>query len=102
MSGQRGVDSDLSGFFIANLPDENNIGVLTQDRSEGLSKVKAPIWLDLNLFDTGNFILDRIFDGNDFFIRSIKRFENGVKRSGFTGTSWTGNDNHSSIELDCS
>src|SRR3989344_5411208 len=99
MTSQRSVNRDLGRLFIANFPDQNNIWVLSQNRSQGLSKVKASVGLNLNLFYTSNLVFNRIFNSNNFFIRSIKRFKNGVKRSGFAGTSRAGDNNHAGFKL---
>ena len=66
MTCQRRLDGNLGGFRIADLPDENDIGVLPDDRPQAGSKGEIDFGVDLHLSDTTDPVFDRILDSYNF------------------------------------
>ena len=53
MAGQCCFDSDFSSFKISNLTYEDDVWILSQERSERGSKIQPNLILHLHLIDTG-------------------------------------------------
>ena len=66
MTGQRCLHRDLRGFLITNFTDENDVRVMAQDRAQAARECKAGFFIDLDLIDAFELILDRVFNGDDF------------------------------------
>src|SRR4030081_1429966 len=66
MARQRRVDCDMGGLGVADFADHDHIRVLTNKGAHRRRKGQPDRRLDLRLVDAGNFIFDRIFDGEDF------------------------------------
>ena len=62
VAGQRRLDCDARGFDVADLADEDRIGVLAQDRSQTVGERQAGRLVDLDLVDRRDDVLDRILD----------------------------------------
>jgi hypothetical protein len=62
---ERCLDRDLRGLPIANLADEQNVGVLPHDRTERRCKGQPGLFVDLHLYDAVEPILDRVLDSDD-------------------------------------
>src|SRR3954451_5657527 len=50
---------------IANLADENHVGILAKDRAQGSRKSEPRLLVYRNLADAIDLIFNRILDGND-------------------------------------
>jgi hypothetical protein len=71
VTGNRSCHSNLSCLGIANFPDHNDVGILTQDRSKGSGEGEARTWVHLDLIHSGHPILNRILKCDDIQLISI-------------------------------
>ena len=60
-----GLHRDLGRLRIADLADENDVGILPQDRPQRAGKRQLDLFVDLRLVDARNLVLDRILDRDD-------------------------------------
>ena len=49
VAGERGLNSDLRGFFVADFANHDDVGVLPQDGPERFGKVEVNFRVDLGL-----------------------------------------------------
>src|SRR6266403_1749284 len=71
VSRERGLDSDFRRFKVANLADQNDVGILAQEGAERGGKVQANLLLHLYLVDAGQLELDRVFRGHDVGVDGV-------------------------------
>ena len=69
VAGKRRLHGDLGGLGIANFADHDHVGVLAHDRAQAVGEGQPDLRLDVDLIDAAQLVLDRIFDGDDFFAR---------------------------------
>ncbi len=50
-AGERGLDSDLGGFEVADLTDQDDVRILPQERAQGRGEVQADLLVHLHLVD---------------------------------------------------
>ncbi len=91
MARQRGLDGDLSGFEVADLSDEHDVGVLAQERTQRGGEVEADGLADLDLVDPRHVELDGILRGHDVGVRFVQCGDRGVESVGLAGASGAGN-----------
>jgi hypothetical protein len=48
VAGERGLGGELGGFGVANFADHQDVGVLPQQRAQGVAKVKPAFSLTWN------------------------------------------------------
>ncbi len=65
MAGQGGVDRDVGGLGVTDLPHHDGIGVLTHDVAEAASEGEADPAPDFDLVDAIELVLNRVLDGDD-------------------------------------
>src|SRR5579859_1978388 len=94
VAGQSGLNGDLRGFLIADFADHDFVGVVAQDGAQASREGEAFFLVHGNLGDAAKLIFDRIFDGDDFVFVGFDFIDGGVKGGGFTGTGWTGDEDH--------
>ncbi len=61
MTGLRGFDGNVGGFEIANLTDHDDVRILTQESLQCGGKGQAGLLIDVDLVDTRQVDLRRIF-----------------------------------------
>src|SRR5205085_9917004 len=59
---ERGLRGDPRGLAITDLADEHDVGVAAEDRTEGHGKGQPGGWIDLDLLDAVDLVLDWILD----------------------------------------
>ena len=64
MAGQGGLHRDASGLDVPDLPDEDHVGVLSQNGPKSGGKGESGLLVRLDLVDGWEDVLDRIFDGH--------------------------------------
>ena len=89
MARQGRLHGNLSRLLITNFADEDYIGVVAQNRAEPAREGQAGLFGNLNLIDTFELVLDRIFDGDDLADRVIDLVECGVKSRGLAAAGGT-------------
>src|SRR3990172_10218992 len=94
VAGERGRNGGFGGFKIAHLADQDDIGVLSQDRSKAARKRVAARIIHLGLFDPGQTVLNRILKRDYFYVGSIEGVNKSVQSGRLSGTSRSGRQNH--------
>ena len=84
MSCQGGIDGDLGRFLITDLANHDDVGGLSEHRSESSGKGHADLRIHLDLIDSGHLVLDRLLNSDDFPIGPVHVIEAGVERGGFS------------------
>ncbi len=84
--GQGGLDGDLGGFEIADLPDHDDIGVLPEERSQGGGEVKADVLVHLDLVDAHEVVFNRILGRHDIFRLLVQLGEGRIEGGGLCRT----------------
>ena len=62
VTGDRGFGGDARGLRVADLTDEDDVGVGAQDRAQRAGKRDAAARVDLDLLDAVEAVLDRVLD----------------------------------------
>ena len=86
MAGERGLDGDFSRFQVADFADQNDVGILTQERAQGCGEVQADLLLHLHLVDAGELEFDGIFGRHDVGVGLVEREMDRVQRVGLALT----------------
>ncbi len=73
VTGERGLHGDARGLDVADLADEDHVGVLTEDRLEPAGEGDVGGLVDLDLVDGGQDVLDRILDRHHVALRRVER-----------------------------
>ena len=80
VAGQRRLDGGAGGLLVADLADHDHVGVLPQERPQGLGEGQADLLLHLELVDQRQVILDRVLDGADVVLHRADGVQRGVER----------------------
>ena len=83
VTGQRRLDGDLGGLQVANFPEHDDIGILTQEGAEGLAEGHAGRFIDLHLHDPLDVELHRVFDREELGVDLVDMPQAGIKGRGF-------------------
>ncbi len=59
--GQRGLDGDFGRFQVADLADQDLVGILPQNGPQALGERVADRGVDRHLHDAVDVVLDRVF-----------------------------------------
>ncbi len=65
MPGERGLDGELRGDPVADLADQDDVGVRAQDRRQHSRERQPGLVVHLHLIDAGQPVLDWVLDGDD-------------------------------------
>ena len=98
MPGERGADADLRGLEVARLTNEDHVGVLTEEGAERGRECPADVFVDLNLVDALQVVLDRILGRHDVHVRRVDGVDARVERGGLAG-SGRSSDQHHAVRL---
>ena len=79
VTGQRGLDGDLSGFKIADFTEHDDVGILTQERPESLAEGHPGRLIDLHLHDALDVELHRVFDREQLGVDLVDVPQAGVE-----------------------
>src|SRR6476620_9876247 len=94
VTSEGSFDGDFSSFEVADFTDQNDVGILAQERTQRGREVQADLFLHLHLVDAGKVELHRIFRGHDVRIHCVQRLERGIQRVRLTTSRWTGYQHH--------
>ena len=78
MAGQGYVDGDGRGLQVANFTDHDNVRRLAQNRAQRGGERQADDFADLHLVDAAQNVFHRVFDGDDFPVRTVDEVEAGI------------------------
>ena len=85
--GQGSLDSDLRRLEVADFTNHDDVGVLPQDRTQGLGKGQVNFRVDLGLANTGQLVFNRVFHRHDVVAVGIQPLQARIEGGGFAGTS---------------
>jgi len=68
VAGQGGLDGDLGGLVVADLPDHDHVGVLPDDRAQPVGEGEPDLRLHVDLVHAEELVLDRILDRDDLLV----------------------------------
>ena len=94
MPGERRADRDLSGLVVPDLPDHDDIRILSQDGAERAREVERDLALHLDLLDPGLPVLDRVFHRHDVLPWRLDRLEGGVQGRRLAAPGRPGHEDH--------
>ena len=77
----RGLHRDIRGLHIADLADEDDIGVLAKDRAEETAEGVPLLRVDRDLRRAVDLVLDRILDRDRIALLEVDLAKTGVERS---------------------
>jgi len=93
VTGQRSLNRHVGGFAVADFPDHDDVGVLTDDRPKAVGKRHSDLWIHLNLIDGRQADFNRIFNGDDFDLFAVQVSQGGMQRCGFSAAGRAGHQN---------
>ncbi len=94
MAGKRGLHCHLGGFQVADLTHHDNVRVLPHQAADTGGKVQPDFVVHLRLVKPLFHHFDRVFNSTDIDFVSGDLPQRRIKGGGFTGTSWTGNQQY--------
>src|SRR5207302_9090144 len=78
VAGERGPYGDLRRLLISHLADEDDVGIVTEERAERRGKGAADLVADLDLRRARELVLHVVLDGHAVTLRRVVRFRNRV------------------------
>src|SRR5712671_584651 len=93
------MNCNVSGLCISDLADHDHVRILANESTQGGCKRETDLRLDLRLIDAGNFIFDRVLDGQNFSCRVVEYAEHGRKRCRLAAPRWPGDDDQAVRKL---
>ena len=72
VTGECGFDGDLRRFKVANLTDQNDVGILAQEGAKSGGEVQPDLFFHLHLVDARQIELDRVFRRHDIGVDCIQ------------------------------
>ena len=94
VTGEGGADADLGGFEVAGLADEDDVGVLAEEGTEGGGEGAADFVVDLDLVDALEVVLDGVLGGHDVDVGGVDGMDGGVEGGGLAGAGGAGDEDH--------
>jgi hypothetical protein len=82
VTGQRRLDGDLGGLEVADLADENRVGILAEEAAQRRREVEPDALPHLHLIDAHQVELDRVLGGHDVRLGGIDPRDRRVQRVG--------------------
>ena len=96
VSRQGGLDGDLGGFEVADLADQDDVGILAQEGPQRGREGQADLVLRLHLVDPDEIEFDRVLGGHDVDFRVVQLRDGGIERVRLAGAGRSG-DEHDSV-----
>ncbi len=75
VSGQGGLDGQVSRFAIADLTDHDDVGVLAEQGAQAVGEGHAGDGIDLGLVGTYDVVFNRVLDRRNIDVRGVERAE---------------------------
>ena len=99
MARQRCLNRDHRRLRVAYLADEDDIGVLAQDRAKCCWKRQPRLFVDLHLHNSLQAVLHRVLDGHDVHAARLHRSQHGIERRRLARTRGTRHEDDSLSRL---
>jgi hypothetical protein len=100
VTGERRLDRDLGRLAIADLADEDDVGVLAHDGAERRAKGEAGPLADLHLDDTRDAVLDGVLDRDDVHAAVLDLAQRRVERGRLPGSRRAGDEDEALARLE--
>ncbi len=94
MPGQGGLHGDTSSLDVADLANQDDVGILPQDGAQARGESESGLLVRLDLVDAGEDVLDRILDRHDVTSRVADLRERRVQRGGLAAPGRTCAQHH--------
>src|SRR5258708_2537598 len=94
VAGQRGLDGNLRGFRVADFADHDLVRVVTQNRAQAAGKGQAFFFIDGNLRDSANLVLERVLNGDDLVFVALDFVQRRIQRGGLAAARRSGDQHH--------
>ena len=92
--GERGLDGDFRRLQVANLADQDLVGILPQNGPQAGGKRVADVRVDRDLDDPFHVVFDRIFGRDQLVLDAVEFIQRRVERRGLAGTGGSGHQNN--------
>ncbi len=86
------LQRQLGGLRVADLADEDDVGVLAQDAAQAAGEGQAGALVHLHLRDAGDLHLDRVLEGDDVAVGGADLLDPGVQGVGLAGAGRAGDE----------
>ena len=100
VAGKRGLNRDFGSFTVPDFAHHHDIRVLSENRAQPAGEGQVDLRIDLNLSDTMQLILNRVFDGDDIARRSVEPREGRVECRRLAAAGGAGNQQDPVTGLD--
>src|SRR6476646_4730223 len=94
VAGERRLDGDLRGFRIANFSHHDLVGIVAQNGAQPAGEGQPFFFIDRDLRDAADLVLDRIFDSDDLVFVGLDLVDGGVERGGLAAARRPGDQHH--------
>jgi hypothetical protein len=98
VTGEGRLQRELGGLLVADLADEDDVGVLAQDRAQPPGERQPGALLHLHLRDAPHLHLDGVLERDDVAVRRRHLLDGGVQRVRLAGAGRAG-DEHEALRL---
>ena len=71
MPGKGRLHGDIGRLLVADFTDHHDVWVLAKERAERGGESVSVLLADLGLQNTLELVLDRVLDGDDFYLRIV-------------------------------
>src|SRR5262249_19039804 len=93
VASQRRLHGNLRRFQVADLADQDLVGVLTQDRAQGRGERQANFVVDRALHDAVDLVLDRVLGRDDLVANDVQLVQRRIERGRLAGAGGAGDEN---------
>src|SRR5581483_12079493 len=97
MAGESGANGKLRRRVVANLANNQNLRVLSEQMPRGFGKIQTDGFIDFCLHRAGNNLLNRVFDGDDMSSAGFGELpQTRVNRGCLAAAGWTSEQHQAS------
>ena len=82
VAGHGGLEGDVGRLLVADLADEDHVGVGAEDRAQAAGERQAGARVDLDLVGVRHLVLDRVLDRRDLALVAVEPAERRVQSGG--------------------
>ena len=75
-----------AGLLITDFADQDLVRIVPKDGTQSAGEGEALLFIDRDLRDAADLVLDRVFDGDDLVFVALDLVERGIECCRFAGT----------------
>ena len=94
VAGEGGLDGDVRGLRVADLPHHDLVRVVAQDGAQAAGEGEALLLVHRDLGDPLELVLDGVLDGDDLVFLGLDLGEGGVEGGGLAGAGGARDQHH--------